>query len=189
MSWFSCLAVPASFPCCANVNRTSRWAPKNTTSRQPHSWQLLFMALPKWMGISVQTFHHAPAATHKSHWFPANLHLFYSRKPKLGRGRQTDRNGGREKTFIMTQKTSKEEWELCLKRIYETEIEKKKKMATLFRCIFVKSRKWKISISIKWLNFKCLYSQKKTALPPQSLTFQLLCFAWYYKALCFIGLH
>lgn len=102
MSWFSCLAVPASFPCCANVNRTSCWAPKNTTSRQPHSWQLLFMALPKWMGISVQTFHHAPAATHKSHWFPANLHLFYSRRLKLGKGRERDRQRGREKTFIMT---------------------------------------------------------------------------------------
>lgn len=88
MSWFSCLAVPASFPCCANVNRTSCWAPKNTTSWQPHSWQLLFIALLKWMGISVQTFHHAPAATHKSHWFPANLHLFYSRRLKWGRRRE-----------------------------------------------------------------------------------------------------
>lgn len=98
MSWFSCLAVPASFPCCANVNRTSCWALKNTTSRQPHSWQLLFMVLLKWMGISVQTFHHAPAATHKSHWFPANLHLFYSRRPKPGRGSKRDRQGegGRE---------------------------------------------------------------------------------------------
>lgn len=32
----------------------------------------------------------------------------------------------------MTQKTSKEEWELRLKRIYETEIEKKKKWPPYF---------------------------------------------------------
>lgn len=154
MSWFSCLAVPASFPCCANVNRTSRWAPKNTTSRQPHSWQLLFMALPKWMGISVQTFHHAPAATHKSHWFPANLHLFYSRRLKLRRGRErrTEKRESSERENIYNDlKDPKRRIGIAFERIYETEIEKKKNGPSI-SLHFWQSWKWKISISLKWPN-------------------------------------
>ena len=138
MSWFSCLAVPASFPCCANVNRTSRWAPKNTTSRQPHSWQLLFMALPKWMGISVQTFHHAPAATHKSHWFPANLHLFYSGWLKLGTGRETDRQKERERENIYNDlKDLKRRMGLAFERDLRDR-NRKGKTVPLFQCIFVR---------------------------------------------------
>ena len=138
MSWFSCLAVLASFPCCANVNRTSRWAAKNTTSQQPHSWQLLFMALPKWKGISVQTFHHAPAATHKSHWFPANLHLFYSRRLKLGMWRETDRQNEKERENMYNDLKD-------LKRriglVFEKDLRnrnRKEKVAPLFQCIFVR---------------------------------------------------
>ena len=161
MSWFSCLAVPASFPCCANVNRTSCWAPKNTTSRQPHSWQLLFMALPKWMGISVQTFHHAPAATHKSHWFPANLHLFYSRRLKLGRGRERGRQREGERENIYNDLKD-------LKRRIEIAFEKdlpdrnrKGKNGPSISLHFCQSWKWKISISIKWLNLSA-YIWKKS---------------------------
>lgn len=172
MSWFSCLAVPASFPCCANVNRTSCWAPKNTTSRQPHSWQLLFMALPKWMGISVQTFHHAPAATHKSHWFPANLHLFYSRKLKLGRGRETDRQREKERENIYNDLKD-------LKRRKGIAFEKdlrdrnRKKMAPPIHRIFFRVEMENIYIS-KMIRLNCLYSPK-LYLPHNCPVFQLLC--------------
>lgn len=147
MSWFSCLAVPASFPCCANVNRTSCWAPKNATSRQPHSWQLLFIALPKWMGISVQTFHHAPAATHKSHWFPANLHLFYPRRLKLGRGREreterrthTQWEGAAARENIYNDlKDLKRRMGVALEKDLRDRNRKREKMAPLFHCIFVR---------------------------------------------------
>lgn len=67
-------ACPA--PCSGNKDGGSCWALKNTISRPPQSWRLLFMEPRKWMGISVQTFQHAPAAMHKRDWFAANFHLF-----------------------------------------------------------------------------------------------------------------
>lgn len=79
-------ACPA--PCSGNKDGVPRWALKNTISRPPHSWRLLFMEPGKWMGISVQTFQHAPAAMHKRGWFAANFHLFsksYLPCQKLGR--------------------------------------------------------------------------------------------------------
>lgn len=67
-------ACPA--PCSGNKDGASCWVLKNTISRPPHSWRLLFMEPRKWMGISVQTFQHAPVAMHKRDWFAANFHLF-----------------------------------------------------------------------------------------------------------------
>lgn len=160
MSWFSCLAVPASFPCCANVNRTSCWAPKNTTSRQPHSWQLLFMALPKWMGISVQTFHHAPAATHKSHWFPANLHLFYSRRLKQGRMRERHRQGARERENIYNDlKDLKRRKGIAFEKDLRDRNWKRKKWSLHFTAVLSELEMGNIYIP-KMTQLKCLYLPK-----------------------------
>lgn len=188
MSWFSCLAVPASFPCCANVNRTSRWAPKNTTSRQPHSWQLLFMALPKWMGISVQTFHHAPAATHKSHWFPANLHLFYSgRLKRREREKQTERE--RENIYNDLKDLKRRigiAFEKDLRNRNRKKEEKKWPIFFFFFLLhFCPSRKWEISISLKWPDLSAYIHKNCTSFHNHPV---LSCSVLSSSTLYFIGL-
>lgn len=77
MSWFSCLAIWGPvLPPAVVMRRGFPLGPKNTIWRPPQCQRLLFMEPRKWMGISVQTFQHAPAATHKRDWFAANFHLF-----------------------------------------------------------------------------------------------------------------